>query len=408
VGETVMIDRDELKAMLAEHAEAQIAKDVKSEPVLPHGDPGELGVKMGDSPEDKLIKSGNGGFEDMAHFTKEVFRSDTNRGSERMRDWDSAVRKTAGYMHEDGEDGEGHLIPVEFKAEIDKVALEESIARPRVRELPMATGILTIPVVNETSRASTFYGGVNMTWENEGATGTETKPTFGKIKLIASKLSGKVYISDEMMSDSPISVGPLVSGMFGEAQAFIIDEAILTGSGVGKPLGAFSASNPCLVSQAIESGQLADTIVTENILKMWMRLPAASKGKAIWVANNDTFLELSTLTIAVGTGGATVGLVKDATEGASATLLGRPLFLSEKMETLGDANDIGLCDLSKYYFGTKGSAKTASSTHVRFIYDETCFKFSIRVDGQPSLLSAVTPRKGANTLSPFVGLAERA
>jgi len=408
MGDTVTIDRDELKALLKEHAEEMLNRGVNADPRLPHGNAVESSVEMGDSPEDKLIKSGTGGFEDMAHFTKEVFRSDTNRGSERMREWDAAIRKTAGYMHEDGEDGEGHLIPPEFKAEIDVIALEESIARPRVRELPMATGILTIPVVNESSRASTFYGGVNMTWENEGATGTETKPTFGKIKLIANKLSGKVYISDEMMSDSPISVGPLVSRMFGEAKAFIIDEAILTGSGVGKPLGAFNASNPCLISQAKETGQTADTIIAENILKMWMRLPASSRGKAIWIANGDAFLQLATLSLAVGTGGTTVGLVKDATQGASATLLGRPLFLSEKMATLGDANDIGLCDLSKYYFGTKGGGRIASSTHARFIYDEACFKFSDRVDGQPALLSAVTPRKGSNTLSPMVGLAERA
>jgi hypothetical protein len=47
---------------------------------------------------------------------------------------------------------------------------------------------------------------------------------------------------------------------------------------------------------------------------------------------------------------------------------------------------------------------------VKFIYDESVFRFVLRIDGQPVRASAVTPYKGGatNTLSHFVTLDERA
>jgi hypothetical protein len=46
---------------------------------------------------------------------------------------------------------------------------------------------------------------------------------------------------------------------------------------------------------------------------------------------------------------------------------------------------------------------------VRFIYDESIFRFVIRLDGQPVRASALTPYKGGATFtqSHFVALAAR-
>jgi hypothetical protein len=50
------------------------------------------------------------------------------------------------------------------------------------------------------------------------------------------------------------------------------------------------------------------------------------------------------------------------------------------------------------------------SIHVKFDYDESVFRFVMRVDGQPWRASALTPYKGgsSNTLSHFIALSERA
>jgi hypothetical protein len=48
------------------------------------------------------------------------------------------------------------------------------------------------------------------------------------------------------------------------------------------------------------------------------------------------------------------------------------------------------------------------SMHVRFLYDETAFRFVFRMDGQPLWDKPLTPYKGTTTTSTTVTLATRA
>jgi HK97 family phage major capsid protein len=87
---------------------------------------------------------------------------------------------------------------------------------------------------------------------------------------------------------------------------------------------------------------------------------------------------------------------------------GRPVITIEQCAALGDAGDIILADFGEYMLADKGGVQMASSMHVMFTTDEMVFRFIYRVDGQPIWNSALTPFKGAGTLSPFVTLAARA
>ena len=74
-------------------------------------------------------------------------------------------------------------------------------------------------------------------------------------------------------------------------------------------------------------------------------------------------------------------------------------------------NDIGLFDMSQYFWAEKGGVQEAQSMHVEFLTDQMVFRFIVRYDGQPSWSSALTPYQGTattGTLSPFVVLASRA
>ena len=82
----------------------------------------------------------------------------------------------------------------------------------------------------------------------------------------------------------------------------------------------------------------------------------------------------------------------------------------EQCATLGDLGDIILGDFPNgYILADKGGIKTDVSIHVQFIYDESVFRFVLRIDGQPALASAITPYKGgaAFNQSHFVTLAAR-
>jgi len=343
----------------------------------------------------------------MSHFATEVFKSTVgNTTSETLKKWNDVVKAATGMGEDIGADG-GFAVPTEFRNTLMRNAVEASILLSRTTRIPMATNSIAIPTIIESSRASSIYGGIIVYRPDEGGSITSTKPQFGKIELKLSKLAAMAYVTTELLEDSPISMEPLLSQMFSEAIGFQIDEDIINGTGVGQALGIMNA--PCLVSVDKESGQSDATIVTENIIKMWSRMMSRSQGNAIWIANMDTFPQLMTLSLNVGTGGSTVGLLKEIAGSPQQTLLGRPLFLTEHCQTLGTTGDIICVDPRQYLVGEKagGSIRAATSVHLKFDQDEVAFRFIVRMDGQPWMKSALTPKHGTNTLSSFVALETR-
>lgn len=113
------------------------------------------------------------------------------------------------------------------------------------------------------------------------------------------------------------------------------------------------------------------------------------------------------MALSVGTGGGPIWL-NNGVAGPPMTILGRPVIVSEKVKTLGDAGDINFVDLGFYLIGDRQTMTAESSPHYRFQNGETAFRFVSRVDGRPWLKSAITPKNNGATLSPFVKLADRA
>jgi len=362
------------------------------------------------SPEEKILEDPKAGFKNMAHFFTDLIKVEQPDGepTETLKAYGRAMRKTAGYMEEGDLSQGGYLVPEEFRATLLQTALESSIVRPRATSIPMATNRVTLPVLVDDDHSTDFFGGVIIYRTAEKGSKTEKNPVFGKVSLTLHKLTGLCYVTDELLQDSVISIEPIIKSTFGQAIAFTQDYDFLRGSGVNQALGVFHASNPSLISVAIEAGQAADTILYENIIKMWSRLYPACHAKAVWVANINTFPQLAAMTMDVGTGGVPVWMPAGGVSGLPyATLMGRPLLFTEKMSTLGDLYDIGLADFSQYLIGEKGGVNFASSMHVRFTTDEMAFRFVMRYDGQPWWQSTLQPKAGS-TLSPFITLAERA
>lgn len=120
-------------------------------------------------------------------------------------------------------------------------------------------------------------------------------------------------------------------------------------------------NSPIVVTVNKESGQTADTIVWQNLVKMYARMLPSSLGRAVWIANIDIFPELATMAIPVGIGG---GPTYQLSNGSSASILGRPLVFTKKMETLGDLGDIAFVDFGYYQSGDHQSMQPSNkSTH---------------------------------------------
>ena len=279
----------------------------------------------------------------------------------------------------------------------------------RVRRYSISSNAngMSIPAVDETSRANgSRWGGVQGYWADEAATVTASKPTYREMELKLNKLFGLGYATDEMLQDSNILTQHF-SRAFREELTFKVEDGIYNGTGTGKLLGLMNSS--ALVTIAKESGQAAQTIMTENVLKMWARLPMRSRRTAVWLCNQDIEPQLYPLTLGTGTA-VTLLYTPPGVNGNNSPfglLLGRPVIPVEYAATLGTAGDLVLADLDQYLTIDKGAVREDWSMHVRFLYDEQTFRILYRVDGQPMWKSPITPYKGAAAQSPFIALGAR-
>jgi len=319
------------------------------------------------------------------------------------------VKNAASGMSEAVPSDGGFLVQQDFVAELLKRVYETGVLASRCRRIPISANAngLKINAIDESSRANgSRWGGVQAYWENEADATTGTKPKFRQMELSLKKLMGLCYATDELLLDAA-ALETVISQAFAEEFGFKIDDAIINGAGAGQPLGILNSG--ALVSVTKETGQAADSVVSENIIKAWSRMWARSRQNAVWFINQDVEPMLYSMSLAVGTGGVPVYLPAGGlSQTPYGSLFGRPVIPIEQAATLGDLGDVILADLSQYLLIDKGGINAASSIHVRFLYDESVFRFIYRCDGQPIWNKPLTPYKGALTQSPFVVIAARA
>lgn len=312
------------------------------------------------------------------------------------------TRAASGLNETTPSDG-GFLVQQDFVTELLKRTYETGILASKVKKIPISTNAngMKINAIDEDSRANgSRWGGVQTYWEGEADEITASKPKFRQMELSLKKLTGLCYATDELLQDAA-ALEAVIRQAFAEEFGFKIDDAILSGSGEGEPLGILNSG--AIVTVAKEASQ-TDTITVENLIKMWNRLWSRSRANAVWYINQELEPYLYTLKIGDKPAYIPAGGLSEKPYG---TLFGRPVVPIEQCSAAGEVGDIILADIGQYLLIDKGGVKSASSIHVRFLYDENVFRFIYRVDGKPIWTKPLTPYKGSATVSPFVTLAKR-
>ena len=313
-----------------------------------------------------------------------------------------STRAASGLNETTPSDG-GFLVQQDFVTELLKRTYETGILASKVKKIPISTNAngMKINAIDEDSRANgSRWGGVQTYWEGEADELTASKPKFRQMELSLKKLTGLCYATDELLQDAA-ALEAVIRQAFAEEFGFKIDDAILSGSGEGEPLGILNSG--AIVTVAKEASQ-TDTITVENLIKMWNRLWSRSRANAVWYINQELEPYLYTLKIGDKPVYIPAGGLSEKPYG---TLFGRPVVPIEQCSAAGEVGDIILADIGQYLLIDKGGIKSASSIHVRFLYDENVFRFIYRVDGKPIWTKPLTPYKGSATVSPFVTLAKR-
>jgi HK97 family phage major capsid protein len=291
----------------------------------------------------------------------------------------------------------GADVPEYWWESIYSDAYQESIALPRVKTFKMEGPTLHVPAMDSESQDEGFAGGVSGSWVSEAEANSDVTPKTRMVTLSAVKLMMFVNASRELIEDSR-SLSSLLGQQMTYGVTQMVDEAILTGDGIGKPLGVLNAPATISVNRS-----LPNKIGFADVAAMYSRLhPVFFKG-AVWVANPSTLPQLLVMQDAASqyiwapSMGMTSGAINTA-------LFGLPVLFSDKVPALGTEGDLMLCNFGNYAFGLRQGAQLESTNAARWSNDETSFRVCIRCNGHPLLDNAITPRTGGNTLSAFVVL----
>jgi len=337
-------------------------------------------------------------------------RADKGGGFNSMGEFLMAVKGAAGgnfdrrfqntAFEKNAEDG-GFLVPEDMMSEISKKVTGDDSLLASTTQFRVTGNNLTLP----TDETAPWTGGVQAYWTAEGAAITDSKHKLGQASWKLNKLAAMVKVTDELLEDT-VALESYIRAMAPVAITHKLNSAILAGDGVGKPKGLLNSGFK--VQVAAEAGQTADTVVANNVLKMYAKMLPQSRGNAVWYINAAVEEQLRVMKDDLGN---FIYLAPGSQMNQSpyGLLLGRPVVpMIGSMPQLGDEGDIIFADLKYYYSILKAQGvKQSVSAHLFFDRDIQAYKWTLRVDGGCPFKAPVTTEFGAYTMSGIVTLAAR-
>lgn len=399
------IKKEDMEASLKTLA-TEAVKDMKTDFVDKVNDQIDDALKTALEPVEKRIGQievkereveGGGGFNSANEYWKAAVTAVMSKGAI----IDSRFKAAGdGLVVAQGPDGGFTVAPAWSSELLSKLYEDAANFMNRCWNLPIAGNSLDLPSFADNDRSAGVGGGIQAYWTSELGQYTSSKMENEFISIKLNKLTALVFLSDEMVSDSAISIKSLISRAVNISFKEKGNSVIVGGTGAKEPRGIMT--DPALISIGVESGQDTTTpFVPMNFYKM--RARHTNYSNAVWLFGPDAYPYLRVLAQPIGTGGALVPLF-DGTN-----LDGRPVIFNDYMQTVNTTGDVLLVDFNDYLWATKAGAgmKADSSMHFKFDYGQEALRFSIRADGQGVRTGPFTPRNSGATRSPFVKLDTR-
>ena len=356
----------------------------------------------------------SGAFKSMGQFVRAGFKEGKssdfhNRVRSYYQDMDPNFLRARGVGSTSGESG-GFLLMPEFAPTIDQIFFPTSIA-DRVHKLQISGAHLSWPRAKDTSRADgSRHSGARGYWVEEGAPITDSDLSFGLAKLAMKKLVCVVFFPPELLSDSDYAIEAYLRETLRAELNWQIDKSIMWGGGGADPQGFMNGGS--LISVAKESGQAADTVVTENIVKMQARCHSNDGKTPVWLTSKSVGPQVATFD--VGNFPVAININNGGIAAAPSRMLrGWEMLDSEFCAQVGSSGDIVAADLWGYKAIMRSLIREDVSMEYAFLTDQNALRVIIGFDGKPLYPSAITPYRppgsdAVDTLSPFVSLAVRA
>ena len=205
------------------------------------------------------------------------------------------VNNAAGVTGTNGPDG-GFVLQTDFAGQILESAVQASPLLNRLDRYTCSNAANAMRWISadETDVSSSVFGGVQMYWAAEGATVAASKPQFREMKLDLEKMMGFAYCTDEMLQDAAFMTG-FIGNAFVLAADRQLTESVISGDGVGKPLGLLNSGAMLTVNK--EANQAAGTFLGANAIKMQARCMPRNRDRLVWLMHPDVEEQLPYLAI---------------------------------------------------------------------------------------------------------------
>lgn len=231
-------------------------------------------------------------------------------GAEEFRNLSSGANTEGGYL----------VTPQAFVANLLKAVDDDVVIRRLATVIPMpAAKSLGVPTLDaDPSDAD---------WTAELLTGSEdTTMAFGKREMRPHPVAKRIRVSNNLLRNSALPVEQLVQSRLAYKFAITQEKAYLTGDGVQKPLGLFTASTDGIpTTRDISTDNTSTAMTVDGLKNAKYSLKAQYQRTAQWLFHRDAVKQIAKLK-----DGENRYLWQDSIrENEPDTLLGRPVNQSE-------------------------------------------------------------------------------
>ncbi len=300
----------------------------------------------------------------------------------------------------------GYSIKPNYLGDLFMIAREREVFASAARAIPMPNGIETkYPSLGQYSAPTVsngniinpaVFGGITMSYVGETTARPESDANLEEIEFKAVDMVGATSFSRDYIGDNFIAMDSVVTGMFGNAMAWLEDWMTINGPGNGVPQG-WANSSATIIGGAASGNATrvtANKIASEDL--GWM-LSHIAPCPARWIAHRSTIPQLFILNNAAGTPvfqpnasivqSDPLSIMSKSNNGkevysTAGMLLGLPIFFTEKVPQLGSTGDISLVCPSEYGLAERESFEVGMSEHFYFSTDKIAYRFKKRHDGR--------------------------
>lgn len=276
----------------------------------------------------------------------------------------------------------GYLVaPQEFVSELIQNVDNATFIRSRARKFSVSKAAsLGVPTLDTDLN--------DADWTVELGTGSEdTAMRFGKRELAPTPVAKLIKVSKKLIRISALPIEQIIMQRMAYKFGITQEQAFLTGSGSGQPLGVFTASSDGIsTSRDVSTGNTSTAITFDGLIEAKFSVKSQYWPTADWLFHRDAVKNITKLK----DGDGQYLWRMSVREGEPDTLLGRPLMVSEYApSTFTTGLYVGLFgDFSNYWIVDALDMQVQRLVELYAATNQDGFIGRMESDGMPVLAEA--------------------